>query len=392
MRVIVFTGMGGAGVSTLAAATAAAIANSGRRTLAFGVGPGPPAARPPPWAGRPTPVAADLWALEGAPGAYDAPDPFLAWLRDLFAWRDMDETVADDIAGLPGLVDLARFLALEEHIAGEEFDAVVVDCPPLRHSVDLLAAVDAAARSLNQVFPPREPTVFDPFLRALSGSSVSGDEVYEGGREILRRFSELRQTLAERESATVRLVLSADRRSLAEVQRGVTALSLFAYSVDAAICNRILPEDAGPWWQARRDDERVALDDIRESLAPLPVLDVVLQARAASGLERLASLAGLAYGRADPAEVLHRGPGQGFSQTDGRYVLSIDLPFVQREDIALERQDDALIVHLGGRSRAFELPPEVRKLDGVSSALDGETLRVTFSDQDSARATKEGRP
>jgi len=124
----------------------------------------------------------------------------------------------------------------------------------------------------------------------------------------------------------------------------------------------------------------------------LPVLNVVLHARAASGLERLASLAGLAYGRADPAEVLHRGPGQGFSQTDGRYVLSIDLPFVQREDIAMERQDDALIVHLGGRSRAFELPPEVRKLDGVSSALDGETLRVTFSDQDSARATKEGRP
>jgi len=382
VRVIVFTGMGGAGVSTLAAATAAAIADSGRRTLAFAVGPGIAEAFATSLSDRPTPVAADLWALEGAPGRHDAPGPFLAWLRDLFAWRDMDETVADDIAALPGLVDLARLLVLEEHIASGEFDAVVVDCPALRHTLDLLAALDAASRSLDRMFPPRQPTVLDPFLRALSGYSVGGDDVYEGGREILLRISRLRQSLAELESASVRLVLGAERRSLVEVQRGITVLSLFAYSVDAAICNRLLPEDAGAWWQARRDDELAALDYVTESLAPVPVLAVPLQPRDVSGLEELAALAGVAYRGADPAAVLHRGPAQSFSRTDGSYVLSLVLPFVQREDLAIERQDDALIVHLGERSRAFDLPPEVRELEGVSSALDGETLRVTFGDQD----------
>jgi arsenite-transporting ATPase len=378
VRVIVFTGKGGAGVSTLAAATAAAIANTGRRTLAFGVGPGLAAAFATPLGERPTPVAADLWAVEAAPGRHDAPDPFLVWLRDLFAWRNMDETLADDIVALPGLVDLARLLALQEHIVSGEFDAVVVDCPALRHTLDLLTALDVVARSLNRIFPPREATVLDPFLRALSGNSVTGEDIYEGGRDLLLRLSQLRQALTERESASVRLLLAADRRSLREVQRGMTVLSLFAYPVDAAICNRLLPENVGSWFERRRDDEQATLDCVRDSLAPLPVLAPPLQPREISGLKGLVSLARVAYRRADPASVLHRGTGQALSQMDGSYVLSLVLPFVQRQDLAIERLDDALIVHVGERSRAFDLPPEVRELDGVSSALEGNTLRVTF--------------
>ncbi len=90
MRIIVFTGTGGAGVSTLAAAAAAAIAGGGSRTLAYGLGPGLAAAFDRALGVRPEPLAADLWALEAAPGRHDAPGPVLTWLRDLFAWRDMD--------------------------------------------------------------------------------------------------------------------------------------------------------------------------------------------------------------------------------------------------------------------------------------------------------------
>ncbi len=386
MRVIVFTGSGGAGVSTLAAATAAAIAGSGRRTLAFGVGPGLASAFGDGLSERPQPLAADLWALEAAPlagqvGRHDDPGPFLAWLRDLFLWRDMDETVADDIAALPGLVDLARLLALEEHLESGEFEAAVVDCPAVRHAVDLLAALDAAARSLDRMFPERQPTVLEPFLRALAGNSSSGEDVYEGGRDLLLRFSRLRQTLADPELASVRLVLTADERSLAEAQRAVTALSLFAYPLDAAFCNRLLPEDAGAWSKGRRADEQAALAYVNESLEPLPVLSVPLQPRDVAGLEELTAFADVAYGGADPSAVLHRGPAQAFSRRDGSYVLTLTLPFVTREELAIERLDDAVIVHVGERSRTFDLPAEVRALNGVTSAFDGDTLRVTFSQQ-----------
>lgn len=380
MRIIVFSGRGGAGVSTLAAATAAAIADGGPRTLAFGLGPGLAAAFAAPLGHQPTPLAADLWALEAAPDRHDAPGPFLAWLRDLFAWRDMDETLAEDIAALPGLLDLARLLALEEHIGSGGFDVVVVDCPALRHTLDLLTALDAAARSLDRLFPPRQPTVLDPFLRALGGSTT-GDDVYEAGRDLLLRLASLRHALADPVSASTRLVLTPDRRSLAEAQGAIAVLSLFAYPADAAFCNRLLPEDAGSWFEGRRRDQQAALSDIGDSLAHLPVLPVPLQPRDVSGLPDLAVLARVAYQEADPAAVLHQGPAQTFSSVDGDYVLSLALPYVRHDELAIERMDDALIVHLGERSRTFDLPPEVRDLDGVSSAFDGDTVRVTFSHQ-----------
>jgi arsenite-transporting ATPase len=139
MRLILFTGKGGAGASTLAAATAVALAGGGRRTLAFGVGHGLAAAFGRPLGQRPVPLAADLWALEATPGRHDEPGPVLDWLRDLFAYRNMDETVADDIAALPGLVDLARLLALDEQAESGQYDAAVVDFPALRHTLDLLS-------------------------------------------------------------------------------------------------------------------------------------------------------------------------------------------------------------------------------------------------------------
>lgn len=381
MRIIIFTGRGGAGVSSLAAATAAAIAGGGRRTLAFGVVPGLAAAFAVPLHHRPKPLAADLWAAEAAPDHHDAPGPFLAWLRDLFAWRGMDETLAEEIAALPGIVDLARLLALEEHVSCDDFDAVVVDCPALRQTLDLLAALDAAARSLDRMLPLRQTTMLDPFLRALGGYPIGGDDVYETGRDLVVRLSSLRGALTDPRSASVRLVLTPDKRSLAEVQEAIAALSLFTYPADAAFCNRLLPEDAGHWFEDRRSDQQAALAYIYGSLAPLPVLPVPLQPRDVSGLSGLADLARLAYQEADPSAVLYEGPVQALSGRDGHYVLSLALPFVRREELAVERVDNILIVHLAERSRTFELPQEVRDLDGVSSAFDDDTLRVTFSHQ-----------
>jgi arsenite-transporting ATPase len=111
------------------------------------------------------------------------------------------------------------------------------------------------------------------------------------------------------------------------------------------------------------------------------VLPVPLRPANAAGLSDLTALAAEAYAGADPAAVLHRGPAQAFSRSDGRYVLSLALPFAERDDLAIERLDDALIVYVGERSRTFDLPPEVESLDGVSSGFDGQTLRITLSPQ-----------
>lgn len=377
-RTIVFAGAGGAGVSTLAAATAAGLASDGRRTLAFGVGPGLSAAFDATLSHRRQELAGGLWAIETGSEPPDQRGAVLDWLRDLFAWRNMDETLADDVAALPGLVDLARLLELEAQIDSGEFDVVVVDLGALRHSLDLLAALDAASRSLERMFPERQATVFDPFLRALTGSA-GAEEVYENGRELLGRLARLRDILADRERTSVRLVSSADSWPAAALQPAIATLSLFDYPVDAVLCNRLLPREAGTWFDAHRERQGAAVAEIRRTLAPLPVLTVAMQPAPPAGLDGLRSIARLAYEGVEPSAVLCNGPAASFARVDGRYVLSLSLPFVSAEDLVIERLDGVVIVHMGGRSRTFDLPEEVGSDDRVSSTFESSTLRVTFS-------------
>ncbi len=378
MRIILFTGKGGSGVSTLAAGTAVAAARAGRPTLAFGLGPGLAAALGSSLTGEPQAVAANLWAAEGRLRPND-PDPFRDWLRELLDWRSMDVALADDMAALPGLGSVGRLLDVEAHAGEGEFDLIVLDCPPLAYCIDLLAALDAAARWLDRLFPVRQPTVFEPFLRALANYGPSADDVYEHGRDLLLRLARLRDLLAGPDAASLRIVLTADKPALPEVQQAVAALGLFAYPIDAAVVNRLLPpEVSDPFFDAARAAQQDALPYVTDSLAPMPVLTAALRSPAPSGLDALCGLADSLYGGGDPAAVLYRGPAHAFSQQDGRHVLSLALPFARREELSLEQAGDALVVQMGERRRTIRLPQEVRYLNALSSSFDESTLKVTF--------------
>ena len=377
MRIIIFTGKGGSGVSTLAAATAAHAAAASARSLAFGLAPGLAATFGAPITGEPAAVAPGLYAVEPRPGRR-ASEPFRDWLRELADWRGMDAALADDLAALPGFNRVSVLLELEAVTAGSDYDLITVDAPPLPHLIDLLAAVDSAARWLDRLFPVRQSTVFEPFLRALAGAPASGDDLYDHGRELLLRLSRLRELLSDPNTSSVRVVTLADPAALPDVQQGISHLGLFAYPVDAVAVNRLLPpEVTDPFFETARSRQADAVADIARSLEPLPVLSAPLQSRLPRDAAALAELARSLYGGRDPASVLHRGPVPGFAHENGRYLLSLALPFAHREELALEQTGDDLVVRLGDRRRAIPVPPQARYLN-VSSSLDGHTLKVTF--------------
>lgn len=380
MRIIAFTGKGGSGVTTVAAATAVAAAEAGRRTLALGLAPGLADALGVALTAEPAALTDRLSALEVSPARADAPDDFRDWLRDLLAWRDMEETLADDLAALPGLADLSRFLALQERAAGGQFDLIVVDCPPLGVTLDLLASLDAVARWLDRLFPPRQPTVFEPFLRAISAYTPTGDEVYEGGRGLLLRLAGLRDLLSDPEVSSLRIVLSADGEALPEIHGALASLALFGHAADAVVLSRLLPpEVSDPFFESWRHRQREAVRSLSESLAPIPVLTAPLQGSPPAGLAGLADLARALYPETDPVAVLHRPPSAGgLSQRDGRYLFSLDIPFARRDELAVEHVGKELVVHLGHRRRTIALAPELHALEPLSSTFDGATLVVTF--------------
>jgi len=379
-RIIIFTGKGGSGASTLAAATAAAIAAAGRQTLAFGLGPGLSACFGVPALAEPAAVAPRLEAVEGHAGR-NAADEFRDWLEGLLYWRGMDPALAEDLGALPGLNHVGRLLELEKHTQADRSEVVVVDGTTLGQFLDLPVALDAAARWLERLFSPRQQNVLEPFLRVFAGDyASSGDSVFDRGRDLLGRLARLRDVLRDPATSSVRLVLTPDRAAAAEGQQAIAALSLFSFPVDALVVNHVLPpEVTDPFFAAARQEQAEVLAEI-EALAPRPVLRCGLRPSAPRGAQALTALASEVYGDLDPAGVLHTGRAHSLVREDGRYVLNVVVPFAQREALSLEQVDEGIAVHLNGRRCVMPLPDDGYRYEAASWSFDGEVLRVVLRD------------
>jgi arsenite-transporting ATPase len=377
MRIIAFTGTGGSGVSTLAAATALALSAGGTPTLAFGLGRGLSAAFDVVLGPAPSQVATGLDAVEA--GAGGGPDEFCDWLEDLFEWRGIDTALAADIAALPGLNHIGRLLELESFAAGGSYEAIVVDGAPLGQFLDLPAGLDAAARWLDRLFAPRQQTVLEPFLRMFAGDyAAAGNDVLDRGRELLGRLVSLRDTLTDAETSTVRLVTLPERRAQTEVMQALSVLSLFTYNTDAVIVNKLLPDSVtDPFFEEERREQGESLRKMA-ALSSMPLLSAALSASPPRGAAALAALAAGLYRELDAGAVFVEGATRSLERNGDGYVLHLRVPHVTRDQLRLEQMEDALAVHVNGRRCVLRLPGELRYHEAQSWALEGEDLRVSF--------------
>jgi arsenite-transporting ATPase len=379
VRIIICSGSGGSGVTTLAAATAVAAAATGKATLAYGLNSGLLNAFDLPLRASPVKVAENLHAHEGHQRR-ESTDEFREWMAVLLEWRGMDVELADDLAALPGMNHVGRLLELESHIDSGEYDVVVVDAAPLAQFLDLPPALDASARWLARLFAPRQANVFEPFLRVFAAEYASaGEDVLEQGQQLLGRLAALRDLFTEAGVTTVRLVLPPEIDAVRVARHAATALGLFAYPLDAFVVNRLLPEVVtDPFFNSARDRQAEGVVKLREAVHPLPVLEMELEREPARGTQAFEGLAARVYGPNDPLAVLHEAPARSVSKNGAGYELKIPLPLAERDQLDLEETDDGVAVHLDGRRCVLPLPDEARYYDRASWSLERGVLKVVF--------------
>ena len=376
MRIILFSGRGGSGVSTLSAATAVAASVSGKPTLAFSLGSGLGHALGIDPAAAVSKAGDNLDVVQGA--AADA-DEFRDWLADLLDFRGMDRELADDFAALPGLNHIGRLLELQELIASGRYDVIVLDAAPLEMFLDLPGALESAARWLKRVFSSRPQSVFEPLVRAFAAEFANaGEGVFETGRKLLTRLAGLRDLMIDHETTSVRLVVTAESGAPEALREASGVLGLFGYLNDAVVVTRLLPDAVTDnFFAAAREREADLLADVRASTAA-PVLTCDLRPEPPHGEEALLDLAREAYGDRDPTGFLCGGEPHAFSRDGGNFVLEVVVPFATREQLNLEQADDGIVIQLNGRHRLFPLPDEVGMREANNWTYEGRVLRVTI--------------
>jgi arsenite-transporting ATPase len=388
MRVILFTGKGGVGKTTVAAATAMHSARLGHRTVvlstdaAHSLGDSFDASLGP----EPKLIGDKLWAQE-TDVEYNLRKHWgtvESWLRALLQWRGLDELVADEIAILPGMDELSALLWINQHCGSGDYDVVVVDCAPTGETLKLLSFPDVAGWWVEKMLPihRRVVGVLRPVIRPFTDLPLPGDDVYEAGEDLFRRLEELHALLSDPDISSVRLVVNAEKMVIKEAQRTFTYLNLYGYATDAVVCNRLLPDEVrDDYFQAWKVTQQEHFRVIQESFSPLHIFTLPLMEQEVVGTQMLEKVAAALYGSEDPTRLFVRGPVQEVVNEDGHYILTIALPFVAKEELSLVRNADELVVHAGNFKRNIILPHLLQGLPAQGAKFEGNKLRISFGEE-----------
>jgi arsenite/tail-anchored protein-transporting ATPase len=384
-RILLYTGKGGVGKTSVAAATAVLCAARGQRTLLVStdiahslgdtldhrVGP------------EPTPITDRLWAQE--------PDVFFnisrywrtiqSYFASLFSWGGLDEVMAEEMTVLPGMDELGNLLWIGDHVDRAEYDIIVVDAAPTGETLRLLSLPEASRWWIERIAPigRRVQRLGGPVLRKIVGVPMPSDAVYESAEHLLERLRYVHQLLSDAERSSVRLVLNLERVSIQEAQRSFTYFHLYGFPTDLIVANRVLPAGVGSYFDAWREAQARYLPMVEEQFAPVPVRTVPFFDHEIVGRQRLEELGRALFNEEDPAHFLYRGRPYRVSREDGGYTLALELPFTTREEISLSRNADELVLQVGAWRRNLVLPRLLLDAPTQGARMEDRVLKVRFA-------------
>jgi len=384
-RTILYTGKGGVGKTSVAAATARRMAAAGSRTLVLSTDPAHSLgdSLEVQLSSAPTAVADGLWAQQVQ--AQEEMErhwaSVSAWLGDLFIEQGMDRIAAEELTVPPGMDELFSLLQLKRAHASGEWDAIVVDCAPTGETLRLLSFPDVARWWLEKVFPWERQilSAARPIARAVFNVPAPSSEVFAEVQRLVGSLIEMNDILRDREHASVRLVMNPDRMVIGEAMRTFTYLNLYGYLTDAVVVNRVFPEEvAGTYFGAWREVQQEHLALVESAFAPVPVLEAPFFEQEVTGAEMLDRLAEAIFEDRDAGAVLHDRLTQELTVHDDGATLRLDLPFAQKGDVTLQKIGLELVVGVDGHKRTIMLPAALAPYRPTAATLEEGALEVTF--------------
>lgn len=385
MRIILFTGKGGVGKTTIAAATAHRCAELGYKTLIYStdaahslsdsfdkeIGK------------KRVTICRNLYAQE-----IDVNEelkrnwgPIKDFIQNFLKYRGLDNVIADELAVFPGMEEVFSLLELKERYLEGFFDVIIIDCAPTGETLRLLAGPDIAKWYMEKIFNI-ERTVFKavrPMAKHFVDIPLPGDDVFKSMESLYKNLVSIKDVLTDREVSSIRIVLNPEKMVIKESQRAYTFLNLFGYMIDAVIANRLLPKEVkDPYYAEWKKLQKIYMKEIKRCFHPLPVLSSRLWHREIIGLTLLAKMAEELYGDDDPSQIYYKEKPIEITSLKGDYYLSLRLPFASKKDLEMWVKGDELIVQYKNFKRNIALPRALVSLELQEAELKNRILKIRF--------------
>ncbi|MBV9084075.1 MAG: ArsA family ATPase [Acidobacteriaceae bacterium] len=395
MRILLFSGKGGVGKTSVAAATAVHLAEAGKRTLAMSVDPAH--------------SLADSFDLGGALFHGATSDPLNIGER-LFIqevninheikryWSDISAYVtsvlrtsgltgvqAEEMAIFPGMEELSAMMYVNKYRKSSEFDVIILDCAPTAESLRFISLPTTLDWYMKHVFHLERSILkaVRPIANRMSPVELPPDSYFRNILSLFEKIEGIDTVLEDANITSVRLVTNAEKMVLRETQRAFVYFSLNGLVVDSIVVNRLIPEEVQDgFFEHWRESQRDTLAEIEQYFAPVPVRRVPMFRDEVFGIDRLGKLAAALYEPGeDPAAITSSSPPFSFVRNGDTYEVLVDFPFADKAEIGLFKEDDALVIEVGTIRRHVGLPTMMAGLTPVKAQLDGRKLRVEMREQ-----------
>ena len=385
MRILLVTGKGGVGKTTVAAATALRAADLGDRVLVMSTDPAH--------------SLADAYDLElGDDPREIAPRLFAQqidtqsqleafWseiheqLMAVFNWGGVDGIAAEEFLVFPGMDELFSLLEVKEHAKSGKYDAIVVDCAPTAETLRLLSLPEVLSWYFDRVLPTERKIMraARPVLSRVTTLPMPSESVFDAAESVFAGVEEVKELLADSSVTSARLVVNPEKMVVNEARRTYTYLGFFGYGVDGVVVNRMLPDSVeDPYFARWRTIQAEHLETIEGAFAEVDVLGLRLFDEEMVGLERLRALAQELYAERHPITDFESATPFSVVETGDTVTLELAMAFAHREEIDVVRHGPELYVTVGAYRRSFVLPDSLRRRVVSRAKLDAGVLRVTF--------------
>jgi arsenite-transporting ATPase len=395
MRILLYTGKGGVGKTTVAAATALYCADLGHRTLVISTDAAHSLSDSfdMPIGNEPRPLDANLWGQETdlSTAVNQNWSTIQQWIASLLAWRGLRDVVAGEMAFLPGMEELANLLYIANYAKTGQYDTLVVDSAPTGETLRLLSFPEMLSWWMRRLFPieRRVARAVRPMLKPFTDAPIPDDAVLDSIEQLFPQLDEMRTILTNPKETSIRLVVNPEKMVIKETQRTYTYLNLYGYATDLVICNRLIPQQVTDrYFDFWKTTQQQYYKDIEERFAPLPVISLPLMEQEVVGVKMLRQTARELYGDRDPNQIFHPGEAQTFEKVNGQFLLSFDFPYSSKEEIDLTRNGDELIVRLGAYRRNIILPRSIASLPVRGARFENGKLVIRFGDEARPRPSR----
>ncbi len=387
MRIIVHTGKGGVGKTSISAATAVRCAEMGLKTIVIStdtahsladsldvkIGP------------EPVQIMDNLWAQEV--DARYSMDKYWGriqqYMLQVLSTRGVQDIVAEEVTILPGLDEGAHLLWINKYAEDNFHDVLIVDAAPTAETLRLLSLPDTTRWWFNRIMSLARGAgkFLRPFSKPLLGADLPDNETLNSIDGLFDMLDKVRLLLADPEYSSLRLVINPERMVIKETQRTYTYLNLYGYAVDAVLCNRVIPDEVtDPYFDAWKKQQKENIEFIGEAFGQLPMLRAPLFNGEVGGFDTLRRLADALYGDTNPSLIMSKEQSHRI-ESDGKegYNLIVTLPFAEKSDLDLYRAADELTLRVGPYRRNIVLPYALWNLEIDNARFEQSKLNIHFA-------------